>query len=101
MPSVEFSQDNLMKCICGQCPTQKESSCAAQKRTALMEAMQGGMQGMPAAADVAGMYCSTGTATCGDLDYSQNCICSGCAVFAENGLTQWKYCERGDAVAIG
>ena len=101
MPSVEFTKDNALKCMCSKCPVQEKSACVAGKNAAMMKAMEEGMEGMPAASDVAGLYCSTGSATCGDLDVTQNCICSRCSVFSENGLTQWKYCERGNAEAIG
>lgn len=100
MASVEFTKDNVMKCICGKCPVQAESACIADKSGKLMAGMESGMDEMPAPADVPGLYCSTGVASCDDLDFSQDCICPGCPVHVENGLTQWKYCERGSAAEI-
>jgi hypothetical protein len=101
MPSVEFNKDNMMKCICGQCPVQTESACVADKNAMVMSAMESGMEGMPAEDAVPGLYCSTGIAACDDLDFSKHCICPGCPVFTENGLAQNKYCERGSAATIG
>jgi hypothetical protein len=52
--------------------------------------------------DVPRVYCATGTATCDDLDLSQDCQCpKSCEVYREHDLTQWKYCERGSAAMIG
>jgi hypothetical protein len=101
MAAVDFNMDNMMKCICTTCPVQAQSACAMDKGAKVMGAMESGMEGLPAQGDVPGLYCSTGTASCDDLDFSGNCICAGCAVYAENGLTQYKYCERGSAATIG
>jgi hypothetical protein len=101
MPSVEFSKDNMMKCICGSCPVQTESACAAEKNAMIKTAMESGMESMPAEGAVPGLYCATGVAACDDLDLSKHCICPGCPVLTENGLTQNKYCERGNAETIG
>jgi hypothetical protein len=80
---------------------QADSACAADKGAKIAAAMETGMEAMPAPDDIAGLYCSTGTASCDDLDVSKNCICGGCEVFSANGLKGWKYCERGDAATIG
>ena len=101
MAVVEFSKDNAMKCMCSTCPVQAASSCVADKNAKLAAAMTSGMEGMPAADEVAGVYCATGVASCDDLDLSMGCVCSTCAVFADNQLGQWKYCERGNAASIG
>ena len=101
MASVDFTLENAIKCLCGTCPVQADSVCVTEKNTKLGEAMKAGMDGMPSPANVAGLYCSTGVATCTDLDFAKQCKCAGCEVFAENGLGQWKYCERGNAATIG
>jgi hypothetical protein len=128
MARVEFSQTNVMKCICTECPVQAESACATRKNTAFMTAMDAGAAGVkagmagaatestgdaamspgPAGTDwtptpdeVATLYCASGVAGCADLDFSKVCICRQCPVFSDNALTQLKYCERGDAAAIG
>ena len=41
-----------------------------------------GSGAMPAPADVARLYCATGTAACDDLDFAQQCDCPGCPVYA-------------------
>ena len=101
MASVDFTLDNATTCLCGTCPVQTDSVCVKDKNTTLGEAMAAGMADMPSPIDVAGLYCSTGVATCGDLDFTQQCQCMGCPVYVENDLGQWKYCERGNAATIG
>lgn len=105
MPEVAFTKDNAMRCLCPRCPVQDGSACAAEKSAKLAAAMEAGSIGtgdaMPTPTEFAGLYCSSGVATCDDLDFALQCICAGCDVFAENGLGQWKYCQRGAASAIG
>jgi len=116
--AVQFTQDNVMKCQCDNCSVQANSSCAMDRLQQVNQAMQGGQmgsQGGPgamqsmttqtigglSAQDVPQVYCSTGQSTCGDLDYTQNCICPTCDVWRENDLANYKYCRDGDATRIG
>ncbi|HEY3317398.1 MAG TPA: DUF2769 domain-containing protein [Coriobacteriia bacterium] len=126
MKTVAYNADNVMKCQCTSCPVQGESACAMDKVHAMsgmmekmrammaggqgMSGMSGGMSGMseqhgemmlPSAQDMPGMYCSTGTATCGDLDYTKGCICPTCAVYTDNQLDNTKYCNKGSAAQVG
>jgi hypothetical protein len=52
-------------------------------------------------AEIPGLYCSTGTATCLDLDPGKSCICGTCPVFSEYSLAGAKpvgyYCRDGSA----
>ena len=64
-------------------PCQAESECAQAKMKMLQESMTGMS---PKPSDVPGMYCTTGTATCGDLDPNKTCNCPNCDVFKENNL---------------
>jgi hypothetical protein len=100
--SVAFDKVNMDKCNCKMCPVQEKSACSAEKKAKLMAPMQPGMEMMmPSAADFPGLYCSTGVATCEDLDQTKGCICPSCAVWTDNKLTAQKYCERGSATVIG
>lgn len=101
MTSVDFTKDNMMSCLCGGCPVQAESACVAEKSAALTSELDASSATMPAAAAVPGLYCATGVAACDDLDFTQTCSCPQCPVYAANALTQWKYCERGDASSLG
>lgn len=61
-----------------------------------------GAMGDPMPGDVPRVYCASGMATCDDLDFGQQCLCpKTCAVYRENQLDQWKYCQRGSATEIG
>lgn len=61
-----------------------------------------GAMGMPEPKDVARLYCSSGTASCTDLNFAEPCQCpAGCEVYQEYNLTQQKYCERGSADQVG
>jgi hypothetical protein len=49
--------------------------------------------------DIPGVYCSSGTATCKDLDPNKNCICGSCAVYSQYELggrdPGGYYCKNG------
>lgn len=100
MPDVRFTQHNAERCLCYACPVQKDSPCASAKHAAA-SGFLGGTGDAPPASEVPGVYCSSGLAVCDDLDFSGMCRCMSCDVYAENGLDQWKYCQRGTAALIG
>lgn len=95
---IEFTRENITKCLCPQCPVQAESECAQTKMKMLQESMRG-MN--PEPSDVPGMYCASGTATCSDLDPDKMCNCPNCDVFRENDLKQREpegyFCQKGAA----
>ncbi len=68
---VPDSQENLMKCICGQCPTYNQ--CMKDK----ME----------------GLFCARGKSSC-DIE-KKGCICGQCPLFSEFGLENLYYCLTG------
>ena len=95
-PKIEFTRENISKCLCPQCPVQAKSECAQTK----MKMVQESMRGMsPEHSDVPGVYCTTGTATCSDLDPNKMCNCPNCDVFKENSLAQREpgayFCQKG------
>jgi hypothetical protein len=92
---VEFTIENVTECQCGNCPVQEMSTCVS----AQMAAMD--VRATPTPRDTPKVHCSKGTTTCDDLDFSQSCICGTCAVWAENGLGNWKYCRNGSAETQG
>ncbi len=95
---VPFSTANVGKCMCPQCPVQSKSQCAAGKLATIKDALA---KKPLSREDIPGVYCSTGTATCNDLDPSQSCICGTCAVFNQYNLASGKpvgyYCRDGFA----
>jgi hypothetical protein len=93
---VAFTQDNITKCQCTSCPVQASSDCAMDK-TRTMQAKDT----MPSPEDAPKVYCSTGKATCTDLDLSKQCVCPTCSVWSENALSNYKYCQNGSAAVQG
>ena len=93
---IEFTRENITRCLCPQCPVQAESECAQTKMKMLQESMRGMS---PEPSDVPGMYCTTGTAACNDLDPAKMCNCPNCEVFKENKLAQKEpgayFCQKG------
>lgn len=94
---VAFTQANVDRCRCTACPVQTSSGCVSQKA----QAMEGRGIGGTRQQDVPNAYCAQGTASCGDLDFAQRCVCPTCEVWQENGLGNYKYCQNGSAERIG
>jgi hypothetical protein len=98
-PVVEFNMENFKKCVCPQCPVQAESDCAQTKMKMLQESMKGMS---PEPADIPGLYCASGTATCKDLNPNKTCNCPNCDVFKENNLAHGEpggyFCQNGKAM---
>ncbi|HUJ68906.1 MAG TPA: DUF2769 domain-containing protein [Syntrophorhabdales bacterium] len=95
---VAFNAGNVGKCQCPKCPVQTKSQCVSGKLGAISQALA---KSPLLREDIPGVYCSTGTATCRDLDPTQSCICGTCAIFKEAGLAGGKpvgyYCRDGYA----
>ena len=95
---VPFTKDNVMKCICTQCPVQANSSCVAGKKKVMKESM--GKQPL-VAEDIPGLYCSSGVASCKDIDTSKMCMCMACPLWEEfslgSGQPMGYYCRDGRA----
>ncbi len=80
---VSFTGPNVGKCMCPKCTVQSKSQCVSSKLTSIKDALAK----IPLSRqDIPGVYCSTGTATCKDLDQKQSCICGSCAIFGEFNL---------------
>lgn len=56
---------------------------------------------LPSSSDIPGLYCSSGEAGCGDLDFEKRCMCPTCSVWQEHDLGAYKYCKDGPAARIG
>jgi hypothetical protein len=96
---VPLTSENVTKCVCGKCPVQAKSPCVKGKMEGIKEAM---MKKPLSPKDIPGIYCSTGKATCKDLDPKEKCICGTCSVWAEFKLADGKpmgyFCRDGKAV---
>ncbi len=82
-PKVPFTVENVKKCVCGKCPVQANSQCAKTKMAGIGQAL--GRQPLQAA-DIPGLYCATGKATCTDLDWSKMCMCMACPMWETYSL---------------
>jgi hypothetical protein len=95
---VTFNSGNVGKCLCPKCPVQAKSQCVSGKLGTITQAL---LKSPIVREDIPGVYCSTGTATCKDLDPSQSCICGNCGIFKEANLAQGTpvgyYCRDGYA----
>ena len=98
MHPVDYSEDNVQKCWCGQCPVQKQSSCAKDSMQQASQSLE--HHEMPDPKVLPGLYCATGTATCGDLKPTERCFCPECLVWGENVLPANHYCAQGSASQI-
>jgi hypothetical protein len=95
---IDFDRENMIKCLCSQCPVQRNSECAQNK----MKMLQISMKGMsPEPSDFPGMYCANGKAVCDDLDVHKKCQCINCEVWKKYELNSKKpdlnFCQNGKA----
>ncbi|MBE0480108.1 MAG: DUF2769 domain-containing protein [Dehalococcoidia bacterium] len=76
---VPFTRENVMKCLCGICPVQTESQCVEES----VRKLGGSIAESPnlSPENVPGLYCSSGTANCPDIDPGKPCVCAGCGVY--------------------
>jgi Protein of unknown function (DUF2769) len=93
---------NIMKCMCSKCPVQTDSACVKEKLDNLMKKLESVREGdVPEPKDVPGVYCSTGKATCQDLNSKKQCICNTCSVWKEYNLRNFDpsmyFCQKGKA----
>ncbi len=123
MEKVPVNDDNMMKCICEQCPVQAKSACSRPKIEKMMEMIASmskpkeGTQSSDMSASIVGgpmseikpkpeempvLFCSIGIAACTDLDINKACICRACQVYKDYSLKQGRpvehYCLNGKAV---
>lgn len=99
---VDFTMENLEKCICGTCPVQVESGCAREKMEKLNEKIKETEgDNLPKPSDIPGLYCAISKTKCEDMDYSKMCQCNECPIWEEYGLIEGEpmgyYCRDGEA----
>lgn len=98
MEHVEYSKENVTKCWCGQCPVQKQSTCAKDLYQQAEPMMNEGQ--MPPEEKMPGLYCGTGKAKCSDLKPVERCLCPECLVWGEHQLLANHYCVQGSAEQV-
>lgn len=103
MVKVEFSLENVQKCICKTCPVQLNSACVKEKQIKVQKMMPkiiaGEMELNPEM--VPELYCASGKVSCFDLDFNEMCQCNECPLWKEydlpNGEPMGYYCRDGIA----
>ncbi len=101
-PKVPYTISNIEKCMCPKCPVQANSICVQEKYDSLKNEINSSEKGIiPEPEKFPGVYCSTGSATCVDLNPNKQCICKTCAVwkehFLENSKPMMYFCNIGRA----
>ena len=95
---VPFIVENVTRCMCPGCPVQSASQCVSGKMLGIEDVLKSNPLKRE---DVPGDYCSTGTATCQDIDISQACSCFDCPVYSEYQLASGQptcyFCKDGNA----
>lgn len=95
---VPFVTANATRCMCPRCPVQAKSACVSGKVAGIKDALK---RNPLKREDIPGVYCSTGTATCQDINTKQSCVCGACPVFAQYKLASGQpvgyYCRDGAA----
>jgi hypothetical protein len=104
---VPFTVSNIEKCMCSKCPVQAGSSCAQEQIGNLKNEMSNVHvpgNAAPEPQKVPGVYCSSGEATCTDLDPNEECMCKTCEVWAgyclERGTPMMYFCNNGKAGSL-
>lgn len=97
-PKIAFNKASVTKCVCPNCPVQAKSQCVSGKMATIGTALKSNPLKRE---DIPGLYCSSGTATCRDLNPKQSCICGTCPIFSEYKLAAGQpvgyYCRDGSA----
>ena len=99
---VPYVKENINRCRCSKCPVQANSRCAQSEGQSVKQALKNAPAGeVPDPEKVPGVYCSEGPATCQDLDFDRQCICSSCEVWKEYDLKNANpnnhFCQHGRA----
>lgn len=101
LEKIDFSMENIKKCLCPRCAVQIESQCVKDKQKIVLliknqdldSPMMLGPDKFP------GLYCSTGTATCQDIDTKKVCKCTECPIWNEKSLNKYSpgryFCKDG------
>jgi len=99
---VPFTVSNIKRCRCTVCPVQADSECAQEKYSELKNELEccGGVEALEPQ-KVAGVYCSTGIASCKDLNFNKQCICHTCPAWEGYELKKSTpmiyFCNKGKA----
>jgi len=100
MTRIDFSMENIKKCLCTRCTVQMKSQCVKDKQKIMLLMTQQDLDSAMRMDEerVPGLYCSTGKASCDDIDTKQVCKCNECPIWNNYKLTSQRYfCRDGEA----
>ena len=88
MENIEFSMENIKKCLCMRCAVQIESQCVKDKQQIMLLIKNQDLDSpmMMGPDRVPGLYCSTGKAVCKDIDTKKVCKCNECLIWNQKSL---------------
>jgi hypothetical protein len=92
MSKIDFSMENIKKCLCTKCAVQIDSQCVKDKKKIMLLITQQDLDS-PMRIDqdrVPGLYCAMGKALCKDIDAKKMCKCGECAIWKEYKLEMEK-----------
>ena len=99
-PTINFTMENIQKCLCTSCPVQENSNCIQEKNMILDDKISQGDL-MLDADETPALYCLTGETDCSDIDTAKNCICLECPVYKEYQLDNRQppliFCQVGES----
>jgi hypothetical protein len=101
MHGIDFSMENINKCLCMRCAVQIESKCVKDKQKLMLLIKNQDLDSpmMMGPDRVPGLYCSTGKAICKDIDTKKVCKCNECPIWIEKSLEKYSpgryFCKEG------
>lgn len=94
---IEFTPENIEKCLCSQCKVQGKSQCVKKNIIMLQEKALSSSVIEPE--EFPALYCASGKEHCQDLDESERCMCVDCPIYVENdfesGIPESYFCLNG------
>ena len=97
---IEFTPENIKKCLCSQCKVQGKSRCVKDKMTMLQEKALSSSVIEPE--EFPALYCASGKEQCSDLDEKERCMCPDCPIYLENdfesGIPENYFCLNGQSL---
>ena len=98
---IDFSMENIKKCLCIKCAVQIESQCVKDKEKIMLlmknQDLDSPMRMSPDR--VPRLYCTSGKALCKDIDTNKVCKCNECPIWKEKSLEDAEpsryFCKNG------